>query len=254
MKLFKKLFSLFKRKNQVEEEFLLRRKPKKPLGIQKELEELQNKLKDFLLTRKVSQGLVVKKNQYSLTKTGTHLYKLEGQDKSGKEYSVLISTGNFLSQKEGKISGLIQVREGELNRVIQREYSSLENLLSGFTNLSLDDKSLEVLGIDRPKFNWKEILFWEVIWKEQILRRLRPNYLAVLLVSLDSSFQKLFWDHATAKQKKIISDELFYLNQGVNSVDSNPNTKNYDLTSIDEAFRELQNVIESIKEKREREA
>jgi hypothetical protein len=250
MSIFQKILSFFKKKTR-KINLSPSKKILRPLGFQKELEELQKKLDRFLLTKKVTQGPVVERKNYFLTKTGTYLYKLEGTDKSGQEFSIILSTGNFLSKKDGKITGFLQVSEAELNRIIQKEYGQLESLLSGFTDLNLDENSLSVLGVNETKFNWKEILFWDTIWKEQILRKLRPNHLALLLVSLDSSFQKFFLENATPKQKKIISDELFYLNQGVNNIESNPNTRNFDLTSIDLAFKEFKKIISLIKRKKE---
>jgi hypothetical protein len=254
MKIWKRVLQIFQKEGKQTDIELSPKREKRPLGFQRELEELQKKWKDFLLTAKVKTGLVIQRNHYSLQKTGNYLYKLEGKDKSGQDFSIIINTGNFLSQKDGKITGFLQVSETELNKAIQREHNSLEHILNEFPQLYLEEKSFEVLGRDRGKFNWKEILFWETFWKEQVIRKLRPNYLAILLVSLDPSFQKLFLEYATRKQKKIISDELFFLNQGVNKEDSNPNSKNYDLTSTAQALKEFQRIIETLKKKREKEA
>lgn len=249
MKWIKKFFSFLSRKPPVKNKLSLH-KTKKPLGFQEELKELKKKLSDFFLTRKVNYGKVVERNYYTLTKTGEELFRLEGKDKSGYSYSIIISTGSFLTKKNETVTGVIQVNEVELNRAIQKEHSSLENFLSEFSNLSLSENSLMAVGISKPKFHWKEILNWETFWKEQIILHLRPNTLAVLLVTLDDDFFKMFSEFATNKQKKIISDELFYLNQGVNNKDSNPNTKNINLQEVHKALHEFQELFEKLKSKR----
>jgi flagellar motor switch protein FliG len=130
----------------------------------------------------------------------------------------------------------------------------LENFLNEFKELYLSESALLALGISKPKFHWKEILHWEIFWKEQIIRHLRANTLAVLLVTLDEDFRKLFFEYATPKQKNIILDELFYLNQGVNNRDSNPNTKNISLQESERAFLEFKSLVENLKKKRNEEA
>jgi hypothetical protein len=80
------------------------------------------------------------------------------------------------------------------------------------------------------------------------------NHIAVLMISLGDSFKNSFLDVATKKQKQIVSDELFYLNQGVNSEDMNPNSKNLNLMNFDTAMDEFKKSILKIKKKMESEA
>ena len=74
------------------------------------------------------------------------------------------------------------------------------------------------------------------------------------MISLGDSFKNSFLDVATKKQKQIVSDELFYLNQGVNSEDMNPNSKNLNLMNFDTAIDEFKKSILKIKKKMESEA
>jgi hypothetical protein len=247
MKLWKRFLKIFQKSQQIEKQDDSLKRKKRPLGFYKELEELKKKLSDFLLTSKVNTGLVVQRNQYKLLKTGQFLYKLEGKEKSGREYSIILCTGNFLNEKDGKVSGIVQISEGELNKAIQSEYATLEGFLQKFPHLELSEKSIEVLTEKPNKFSWKEILLWERFWKEQLFLKIRPSYIAVLIVSLDDSFGKLFLDVASEKQKKIVEDELFYLNQGVTSEESNPYTKNVNLIYYETAYKELKKNIELLK-------
>ncbi len=231
-----------------------RRPPKRPKGMERELEDLKIKLSDFLLTLRVNSGLVVKKTMYSLTKNGHGLYRLEGTEKNGRNYSIIVSTSNHLQlNAENKITGLIQVTEAELNRVIQNEHSSLKAILDKFKNLNLNDKALEILD-EKNKFNWKEILLWNRYWKEMLFLHMSVNHIAVLMISQGDIFKNVFLEVATKKQKQIVSDELFYLNQGVTSEDMNPNSKNINLMNFDVAMDELKKSILKIKKKMESES
>lgn len=250
----KNIFKKFFPKREIEEDINKpRRPPKRPKGMERELEDLKIKLTDFLITLKVNSGLVVKKNMYSLTKNGHGLYKLEGTEKNGRTYSVIVSTSNHLQiNADGKITGLIQVTEPELNRVIQNEYSSLKSILDRFKNLNLNDKALEILD-EKNKFNWKEIILWNRYWKEMLFLHMSANHIAILMISLGDVFKNVYLEVATRKQKEIISDELFYLNQGVNSEDMNPNSKNINLMNFDIAMEEFKKSILKIKKKMEKE-
>jgi hypothetical protein len=250
MKIFNKLKTLFKNnENKIDESddsFFV----KKPKSFETELSQLKQKLSDFLLTGKVTSGIVIERSTYKLTKNSSNLYKLEGEEKEGRTYSIAISTGSYLNVLQDKISGILQVEEAELNRAIQTEHSSLESFLNKFKNLQLNEKAIEAITGNKIKFHWKEILLWERFWKEQVLMRLSPNCIAILLVSQDDSFKKFFLDVASRKVKQIVHDELFYLNQGVSSEDSNPNTKNYDLPSFDRAYSDFKRSVEMVKKKR----
>lgn len=224
---------------------------KKPRGFETELSQLKQKLSDFLLTSKVTTGIVIERSTYKLIKNGPNLYKLEGAEKEGRTYSIAISTGSYLNVTQEKITGILQVEEAELNRAIQTEHSILMSFLNKFKKLELNEKALEALTGDRYRFHWKEILLWERFWKEQILMRLSPNCIAILLVSQDDSFKKFFLEIASRKTRQIVHEELFYLNQGVSSEESNPNTKNYDLPSFDRAYADFKRAVELVKKKRD---
>lgn len=242
MNFFKKVF----RKN-IEEEINFTKSQKNPKGFEKELLELKEKLSDFLQTAKVSAGEIVKKENYKILKSATGLYRLEGKEKTGLEYSIIISTMNHLQlNQEKKITGLIQVSEAELNRAIRLEHSSLKSFLSKFSNLQLTEKSLELIE-EKNKFSWKEILLWDKFYKELLFLKLKPNTISLLLITESENFKTIFLENTTKKQKKIISDELFFLNQGVNSSEMNPNTKNFNLYNFEEAKIELLKKILEIK-------
>jgi len=245
-----RFFKIFKKDNEKtdEDDFV---GVKGPRGFETELSQLRQKLSDFLLTGKVNSGIVVDRTTYKLLKNGPNLYKLEGSEKEGRSYSIAISTGSYLNVSQDKITGILQVEEAELNRAIQTEHSTLESFLNKFKHIQLNEKAIEAITGNRIKFHWKEILLWERFWKEQVLMRLSPNCIAILLVSQDDSFKKYFLEISSKKVKQIVLDELFYLNQGVSSEQSNPNTKNYDLPSFDRAYFDFKRSVELVRKKRD---
>lgn len=227
------------------------RKLKSPKGMEMELLDLKTKFSQFLITRKKDAGLILERKNYKITKNSSKLFRLEGKEKDGFEYSILISTGSYLALKDEKLTGLVHLSEADFNRALTFEHSTLKSFFSRIKNLNFDEPSLMLLDKDR-KFEWKEILDWNLFWQQQVFIRLSANQIALLLVSLEDLFFDLFKKATTKKQKRIISEELFFLNQGVNSEEMNPHTKNKNLYDFDYAMTELKKVIENLRIKRER--
>ncbi|MCC5814946.1 MAG: hypothetical protein JJT78_09335 [Leptospira sp.] len=210
-----------------------------PDSFPDELKKARIKYKNFNLTKSLSIGGEIQRKDYKVKKNSETLYRLEGSN-----YSIALVTGDSLQTKDGKITGIIRITEAQLNRALQREHSDLESFLDLWNpNLESGDNTR----------NWKKILQWNVFWKQQILLRLRPDTTALLLVSLDTEFESFVFNTATKKQKKILHDELFYLNQGKNTVDWNPYTKNKSLVDPDRAVDELYEAIEWVERKIEKE-
>lgn len=231
-----------------------RMQPRFPSEIDKELDTLKEKLSNFLITSKIKSGVVVEKKNYTLIKNGANLYRLEGTENTGRKFSIIISTNNTINlNSEGKLTGLIQIQEAELNRAIQNEHSTLKSLFVNFDGLKLDDVANELITGVRSTYNWKIILSWNPFWKQQILLRMSPNTIALLLVSLDNDFRTFFQTIATSKQKQIIADELFFLNEIAEPSQMNPHSKNIGLINFDKAQKELKNSIVAIQLKIERE-
>ncbi|MCB1160975.1 MAG: hypothetical protein KDK45_25965, partial [Leptospiraceae bacterium] len=195
---------------------------------------------------------VVERESYKLQKNGPGVYKLEGTESDGRTYSIIIATGNYLREAGGKINGFIHLEEAELNRALQVEHSSLRSFFSEIKNIQVEDYSGILQNNQVMELSWEEILDWERFWKEQLLLLLNPNQVALLLVTLGLTFKRFFYETATDKQKQIVSDELFYLNQGVGEAAS-PHTRNKGIMNFDSAKRTFLDSYLSIKEKREKE-
>lgn len=229
------------------------KKIKAPKGMAGELNDLRAKFSQFLITRKKEAGLILERKNYKVTKNSNRLFRLEGKEKDGNEYSLLISTGSYLTSKDGKITGLVHLSEADFNRAIAYEHSSLRSIFSRVKQIDFDEASIPFIDQDK-KIDWKEILDWGIFWQEQIFIRLSANNTALLLVSLDDSFSNLFEKISTKKQKKIIAEELFFLNQGVTSEEMNPHSKNKNMFDFDCALKDLKIIIENLREKREKES
>lgn len=208
-----------------------------PEGFERELEKAKKKFNAFHLTKGLKTGEQIVRKDYKLKKNGTDLYKLEGSN-----FQIVLITGNSLLDKDGITTGVLQITEAELSRALQREHSDLNSFLE-----------LWKPQLPQNHQDWKQILDWSIFWQQQILLRLRPDSSALLMVCLDRDFTDFYLAHATRKQKKIIHDELFYLNQGKNSEDWNPHTKNKSLLYPDKAMEELYRLIEIIKTKMDKE-
>ena len=218
----------------------------RPKGFELEIADLKKKISNFMKTRQVSSGVVSKLENYTLSKTADKLFRLEGKTAAGQEYSIIVSTGNYLDEKQGKIVGLIEMPEVALNRAIGKNHKSLESFFGEYLS-GLDSESLSRITGNPEKFNWKEILDWPRFWQDQLLLKLGANTIAVLLVKLDEDFKNFFLNKATKKQKSIVNDELFFINQGVTNPELSPHSRSKSLYDVDLAFREFNEMIEKLK-------
>ncbi len=208
-----------------------------PEGFLVELEKARRKYQNFHIVQSMEIGSEKIKKDYKIKKIGPDLFRLDGKD-----FSILLVTGNSIYSKDGKISGVLQISNTDISRALQREHSHLDSFLD------LWNPVLPKEGRD-----WTVILNWSTFWKEQILLRLRPDTIAILIVSLSDQFKDFFLKYATTKQKKIIHDEIFYLNQGKNDGDWSPHTKNKSLLNPEIALEELYEAIHTNESKIEKE-
>ncbi|TGK33711.1 hypothetical protein EHQ12_17235 [Leptospira gomenensis] len=221
------------------------------LGYKTELSQLRDKADRFFVTRKKNSGLVHETKFYKLQKNGPKLFRLEGREKGGREYNIVVSTGNFLSLQGDKISGVVFLPEAELNRILSYEHSDLKSVFSRFQPEDIEE-DLKLLYGDQTSSgdSWKDVYDWEPFWKQQILVRLKPSVLAVLLVYMGQEFEQFFQSNSTKRLKSIISDELYFLNVSGNQKENSPNTENLSLQDFETAKRQFFRTIEQIRYKR----
>lgn len=204
------------------------------------------KWKQLLLTKQVEQGLVVERTGYKLQKTNEKLFRLEGEN-----FSIVLVTGNTLYEsKEGKISGILFVDEGNLNLAIQSDHSRLEGLLN---RLDLPKTDMD-FDIKADKLNnWREIQSWEKFWQEQLLLQISANTMALVILALGEDLKNFFESVATDRQKDFVRDEFFFLNAGKMSETSYPHGKNKNLFGFSSAVSEFSEKLNLIRTRREKE-
>ncbi|TGJ98623.1 hypothetical protein EHQ53_02600 [Leptospira langatensis] len=223
-------------------------------GYTWELKDLREKADRFFVTRKKPSGTIFENTALKLTKNNRHLFRLEGKEKSGREYSLVIATGNYLTEQNGKVSGVVFLGEADLNRLLSGDHKSLKSILSGLNTPDWDEESWSVLqeepDLKRSADSWKEILTWEAIWKQQILIRLRPSTIAILLIFLGKEFEDLFQANSSERTRQIVSKELYFLNVSGNR--NSPHSENLTLYEFDSAKKEFELVLSKIRSKKEK--
>ncbi|PJZ55096.1 LBBP_01157 family protein [Leptospira adleri] len=248
---FKRILSFFrgrkKKRGHVDETPPVR----ESYGYKRELFELREKADRFFVTRKKSSGVVHETKYYKILKNGPKLFRLEGKEKGGREYSLVVSTGNFLSLQNEKISGVVFVPEAELNRILSYEHADLKSVFSRFQPEGIEEDLKVLYGESgSTQESWKDFYNWEPIWKQQVLIRLKPSLLAILLVYMGPEFEQFFQSNSTKRMKAIVSDELYFLNVSGNQKENSPYTENLSLQDFEKAKTEFFRVLEQIRKKR----
>ncbi len=235
--------SLFsKKQSQVENSA----RKKVPQNFHIEWKNASAKWSQFLLTKQVTQGLVVERSGYKLHKTNEKLFRLEGAD-----FSILLATGNTLYPgKDGKISGILFVDEGNLNLAIQSDHNKLESFLS---RLDLPKADMEFQWKMETTNDWRVILEWGKFWKEQLILQLSANTMALAILSIGEELKQFFESNATERQISLVRDEFFYVNHGKTGRSYSPHGKNKNIFEFGKAMTEFSEKIEFISNKREKE-
>ncbi len=112
MRLFQILRSLFRRKKKLTKRVLDRADLSDRLDMV--LRSLRSELKGLLVTRTAPAGEIKKSGDWKLTKTAVGLFRLDSPNSS-----VLLNTEAFLLRKDGKINGLVRIREADLCQALQ---------------------------------------------------------------------------------------------------------------------------------------
>ncbi|MCT8332618.1 hypothetical protein NUH30_02925 [Leptospira sp. 85282-16] len=241
--LFSWFIQIFRSKGKAEDQDPAKRK-KEPKTFSMEWAVAIDNWKKKLRTKQVSSGVVIETPKFRLTKTNDKLFRAEGEN-----YSLILVTGNHLyKNKEDKWAGVLFVDEGVLNQNLSKDLARLDILLSAFS-VPKTDLFLEAEG---PKEDWRVVLTWERFWKEQIILQMKPNSMALVMLAIGEECREFFESVATERQKRLVRDELFYLNLG-NGTENNPYTKAKNLFGFGSALVEFGNTINSIKERREKE-
>ncbi|EMY68821.1 LBBP_01157 family protein [Leptospira vanthielii] len=240
---FTRILSFFGSKGKTKEEDPGKRK-KEPKAFALEWAMAIENWKKKLRTKQVVTGVVLETPKFRLTKTNDKLFRAEGEN-----YSLILVTGNHLyKNKEDKWAGVLFVDEGELDKNISKDLSGLDGLLAA---LSIPKTDL-FLDSDSPKEDWRMVLSWKRFWQEQLVLQMKPNSMALVMLAIGEECRIFFESVATDRQKRLVRDELFYLNLG-NTDENNPYSKAKNLFGFGTALVEFGNIISNIKERMEKE-
>ena len=222
---------------------------KKVLIFEEELIKLKKQVQNFFITQTKNRGVIVKEKNYTLKKKGEKFFHLEGKEENGKNYSIYISVGSFLSQNSEKILGVLNLDELDLNGAISNNHLSLSSFLDEMKNLDLDQKSFSILNSEKRKLlKWEFILEWDAIWKEKLLAELNPNLTALMCIFLEN-FDTFFQENCSSRQKEMVTDELCYLSMGKSNQEFSPNSKNYNLFEFQSAQQQFLTLLYKIQKK-----
>ena len=239
-----RVLSFFGGRKNTKDEDSGKSKKKQPKSFAMEWAVAIENWKKKLRTKQMATGVVLEVPKFRLTKTNDKLFRAEGEN-----YSVILATGNHLyKNKEDKWAGVLFVDEGDLNKNLSKDLSSLDGLLTAFSIPKTD----LFLDADAPKEDWRVVLNWERFWKEQLVLQMKPNSMALVLLAIGEECRKFFESVATERQKRLVRDELFYLNLG-NTDENNPYSKAKNFFGFGAALLEFGNIINNLKEKREKE-
>lgn len=212
-----------------------------------ELKELKAKLNNFFVTFSMKTGESMPFGRLKVSKHGRRMFKLEGSDAAGKDYSIVVTTGNFLDTKGKKVTGALHLSEAELNRFISRGERSLDDLMEIASKTG--DISVNWQNSESQKDPMSLVFQWEPIWQQQLFSRIRPNLLALLLIRYSDIFTDLFAQNTSIRRQEIIRDELYFLNQSGHR-ETVPHSKNLGFFDLDEAEKEFTSLVRQIELKR----
>lgn len=206
------------------------------------------RLEKFLITRSASSGLIKKTKEWSFSRSGEGLYKLEGES-----FSVLIYTEGFLTEKAGKLTGLVHIPESDLCKALHANESAAA-LLSRAD--SLTEKSREVLArhfnirseesVHPPSID--DIADWDDFDVYQTLIRVSPNTVAHVLLHASPESSAKIRSQMSERYKDSIILELQTLLSG--GSDINPHSKIRSLTESDAALEEFRKQMQNVLHKK----
>jgi len=199
-------------------------RPPSKEGLHKELntkislckKSLAEKLSEFLVTRQKESGKLGEGKDWSLFKSGETLFKLEGNG-----YTLLFSTGSFLTKRKGKLLGMLEINEIDLCRLIANPKSkkkenikkSRSNNLSYQTKLYykeflglLDKNDAPFQTLENKIIKWPHSLAYLYIAKTPI------NLIAHSLIQFDDKYCRWVLNNVSVNYKRMLLDEMNFLN------------------------------------------
>ncbi len=212
----------------------------------------RDKLRKFLLSRSKPSGELKKTKNWALSKTNQGLFRLEG---SG--FSLVIHTEPFLLKKDGRVTGILRMSEGDLNRAAH-DGGTLQGFLSRAEPLPAHSRDLlsELLQggnvspvtqedgaifDDRPGL--EDLRGWSDFDIYQVIIRVSANILAHALIHGSPETESKLRHNLSRRLKSTIVSELEALMSPGSRAELNPHSRAHSLTEFDGALSELRTAM-----------
>ncbi len=210
------------------------------------IDAVRARLKQFLVTRSVTTGMLRQEKNWSVQRTNVGLFRLEAEG-----LSVLINTEPFLVEKDGKLQGLIRMGEADLCRAIASgrgpaDFFRLAEGLSQQSSEQLRARYPEAVSENEVLPPLGQLLGWSDFDIQQLTGRVPPNTLAHVLVHSASAVESLLLGNLSARKMELLISELEALAQPGSRREMNPHTRLRGLTEFEPALREFRLVMREI--------
>lgn len=167
------------------------------------LRGLRSELKALLVTRTAPAGEIRKAGDWKLTKTAVGLFRLDSPTSS-----VLLNTEPFLLRKDGKINGLVRIREADLCQALQQE--SPEAILDYVESVPLHSRELmsELRGKPAAKERELDAALLTDFDAGQLITRAGSELAGRALVAADAPLEKKIRKNLSVRLIDSIAEDL----------------------------------------------
>jgi len=205
--------------------------------LQKALSVARDAYAKLLPGRSAQPGILLRTDEFQLQKTGFGLYRLEARD-----LTITISTESFLSKKDGKIQGLLQLSEAALARALRGRSLALffpDQVGSGA-------EILQSLMPETHSIGLITLMKLPAIQRETWLSQAGPALVAHVLVALPPATIDPICENMSRRFQAMVADELELLSGPAREKLSNPHTHQFALIENDRACNRAQEILQQI--------
>lgn len=214
---------------------------------------LKDMLSQILITRKIHSGILEKTKHWKVSKNSESLFKLEGNS-----ISLLISTGPFLSIKNKKLVGLLEMDEVTLCRLLANSKSKIKDFLLQADNEKLSYQSNTALNryleaIEKNKSFMRPLLqensFFDLSPPaiSLFISKVPMHLIAHSLIKFSDDYRIWLLGKLPYRYKIRLKDELDFISNYRSDISDAPFYKVYPLLSFEKAINEFWNKVEKSK-------
>jgi len=198
--------------------------------------QLHTKLGQFLVTRSAATGEIARTKEWTLSKTGAALFRLESDT-----LSLLINTEPFLTMRDGKLSGLLRMSEAALCRAIADKggVSTFFRISEPLKKRYRDQIPESSRPGDAENPGIDDLLLWDEFDIYQMVARNAPNTLVHVLIHADPRTSMKISEQLSVRKKEMLLLEMESLLSGGTAPSMNPHSKNRSLVEYEDALIEF---------------